>query len=213
MTERARSVRLWNIANIITMIRIFCIPAIIVLLLLIEPEPGFSWLKPGLIQATGWNQQYCFIAAFLFLFASATDYLDGYLARKYDLVTNLGKLLDPLADKLLVMAAMIMLVELAWLPGWMVVVIIGRELFITALRGIATTEGIVIAASQLGKFKTAFQVIALSFVILHYNLDVVSGTTLHPSSVGMILFIIAFIFTVWSGLDYFLKFWPQLVKE
>jgi CDP-diacylglycerol--glycerol-3-phosphate 3-phosphatidyltransferase len=213
MTEKARSVRLWNVANIITIIRVFCIPAIIVLLLLVEPESSLSWLKPGLIQAAGWNQQYCFLAAFLFLFAAATDYLDGYIARKYDLVTNLGKLLDPLADKLLVMAAMIMLVEMAWLPGWMVVVIIGRELFITALRSIASSEGIVIAASQLGKFKTAFQVVALFFIILHYNLDVTSSTTFHPSSVGMILFIIAFIFTLWSGLDYLFKFWPQLIKK
>lgn len=213
MTEKNKPVSTWNIANIITMSRILCIPVIVVLLMLVEHEKPVSWMNPEKITDTGWNQLYCLIAAFLFVFASVTDYVDGYLARKYNLVTDLGKLLDPLADKLLVMGAMIMLVELSWLPGWMVVVVIGRELFITALRSIASTEGIVIAASILGKFKTAFQVTALSFIILHYNIQFSSSTALHPYPIGMILFILAFIFTLWSGTDYFVKFWSLMVKK
>jgi CDP-diacylglycerol--glycerol-3-phosphate 3-phosphatidyltransferase len=212
MAEEGKSVGTWNIANIITIIRILCIPVIVVLLLYVEPEAPLEYFDPDQPEPMAWNQFYCLLAAILFVIASLTDYLDGYIARRYNLVTDLGKLLDPLADKLLVMAAMIMLVELQWLPGWMVVVIIGRELLITGMRSMASTRGIVIAASQAGKFKTAFQVTALSFLIIHYNVQLAPGLPLHPAVVGMVIFIIAFIFTLYSGIEYFIRFWPHLMK-
>jgi CDP-diacylglycerol--glycerol-3-phosphate 3-phosphatidyltransferase len=202
-----------NSANIITIIRIGCIPGVIVLLWLVDPESSNSYIYANVTDPQGLNRLYCFIAACLFVFAAITDYFDGYLARKYDMVTNLGKLLDPLADKLLVMSAMIMLVELGWLPAWMVIIIVGREISITALRSIASAEGIVMAADNLGKLKTAFQVTALSSLLIHYQINLGSILSVNPHTVGLVLFLIAFVFTIWSGADYFVKFLPLLKKK
>src|ERR671925_418532 len=121
---------IWNIPNIITLIRIALIPVMAVLLLSPSKEAGF-W------------------AAAVFAVASITDWLDGYLARRMGIVTVFGKFLDPIADKLIVMAALIMILPFDRVPAWMVLVILGREMIITGLRGIASTEGVVIAASNL----------------------------------------------------------------
>lgn len=141
-----------------------------------------------------------FIAALLFIFASATDWIDGYIARKYNLITNLGKFLDPLADKLLVSAALIMLVQLELASAWIVIVIISREFAVTGLRLVAAGEGIVLAAGQMGKLKTATQMIAIILLLLHN----------YPFSylnlpVGSIMLYLALFFTVVSGVDYFIK--------
>lgn len=141
-----------------------------------------------------------FIAALLFIIASATDWIDGHYARKHNLVTNLGKFLDPLADKLLVSAALILLVEIGAAPAWVVIIIISREFAVTGLRLVAAGEGIVLAAGKMGKLKTATQMIAIAALLLH---------NFPFSFVGFpfatIMLYVALFFTVLSGYDYFAK--------
>jgi CDP-diacylglycerol--glycerol-3-phosphate 3-phosphatidyltransferase len=183
---------IWNIPNIITLIRIALIPVMAVLLLSPSKEAGF-W------------------AAAVFAVASATDWLDGYLARRLEIVTIFGKFLDPIADKLMVMAALIMVLPFNRVPAWMVLVILGREIIITGLRGIASSEGIVISASDLGKFKTIFQIVAILGLLLHYDYHWFFGID-HPylyvnmQNVGMFYLWIATVITIWSGVDYLVKF-------
>jgi CDP-diacylglycerol--glycerol-3-phosphate 3-phosphatidyltransferase len=187
-----------NLPNILTMVRIAAIPLLCVLLLSPERETGF-W------------------AAALFAAASVTDWLDGYLARRMGIVTVFGKFLDPIADKLIVMAALIMILPFDRVPAWMVLVILGREMIITGLRGIASTEGIVIPASNLGKFKTIFQLVAIIGLLLHYDYHWFFGIE-HPllvvnmHNVGMFYLWIATIITIWSGGDYLSKFVRVIVK-
>ncbi len=140
------------------------------------------------------------IGALIFIIASATDWIDGHLARKYNLVTNLGKFLDPLADKLLVSAALITLVEMQYVPAWIVIVIISREFAVTGLRLVLAGTGEVVAANMLGKIKTWTQIIAISAYLLH---DVPLNLIYIP--VADIFIWIALIFTVISGFDYFWK--------
>ena len=212
MEDKSTQVPIWNIANYLTLARIAVIPAFIVLLIMVEPETrDHSWFALEPAEPQGKNLLYCFIAALLFSLASITDYFDGYLARKYNITTNLGKLLDPLADKLLVIGAMIMLVELNRLPGWMALIVVTREIGITALRGIATEQGAVIAASKLGKFKTATQMPALIGLLLYYKIPLIITPPLNFFAVGMVLFTVAVVLTVWSGIDYFVKFWKYMV--
>jgi len=187
-----KSPSIFNIPNILTMMRIAAIPLMVYLLLSGERESSF-W------------------AAALFSAASFTDWLDGFLARKMGIVTVFGKFLDPIADKLVVMAALIMIIPLGRVPAWMVLVILGREIIITGLRGIASSEGIVIEASDLGKFKTIFQIVAIIALLLHYDYHWFFSST-HPAllanmhNVGMFYLWIAFFITVWSGADYLFRF-------
>ena len=139
-----------NLPNKLTVLRVCMIPFFVVMLLLNGGE----------------NQTYRYIAAAIFIVASLTDMLDGKIARKYNLVTNFGKFMDPLADKLLVCSALICLVDLKQLPAWMVIVIISREFIISGFRLVASDNGIVIAASYWGKFKTTFQVISVILLIV-----------------------------------------------
>ncbi len=181
-----------NIPNILTLFRIACIPLMVFLL-----------LSPA--------RENCFWAAVVFSFASATDWLDGHLARRMGIVTVFGKFLDPIADKLIVMAALIMLLPYNWVPAWMVLVILGREIVITGLRGIASSEGIVIQASDLGKFKTIFQLVAIIALLLHYPYHWLFGlanplTLVSMQNVGMFFLWVATALTVWSGLDYLFRF-------
>lgn len=139
-----------NLPNKLTVLRVCMIPFFVVMLLLNGGE----------------NQTYRCIAAAIFIVASLTDMLDGKIARKYNLVTNFGKFMDPLADKLLVCSALICLVDLKQLPAWMVIVIISREFIISGFRLVASDNGIVIAASYWGKFKTTFQMISVILLIV-----------------------------------------------
>lgn len=189
-----------NIPNRITLSRILLIP--IFILLLTIPIDWGSWE----IGTTSLPVVH-FVAALLFILASGTDWLDGYYARKYNLVTNLGKFLDPMADKLLVTAAFILLIEMGLAPAWLVIIIISREFAVTGLRLVAAGEGIVLAAGNMGKWKTAFQLIAISFLLLH---DFPFSYLGWP--VGSILLYIALILTVVSGVDYFIKNW-HVMKE
>ncbi len=182
-----------NLPNRITIVRILLIPLFLVFMLV-----PFSW---GNIEiSTSKLPIHHLIGTLVFIIASATDGLDGYYARKYNLVTNLGKFLDPLADKLLVSAALIALVELQLAPAWITIIIISREFGVTGLRLVLAGGGEVVAANILGKWKTVMQIIAISALSLH-NMPF---SLLSFPFANIALFVAVF-FTIWSGWDYFVK--------
>jgi CDP-diacylglycerol--glycerol-3-phosphate 3-phosphatidyltransferase len=167
--------------NQLTLFRIAAVPVIVILLLF-----------P--------NRICTFIAALFFSAAAITDYLDGFLARKKGQVTTLGKIMDPVADKLLVSSAFIMLSSLGWVPAWMACVIIGRELAVNGLRNIIAEKGEDLSASNLGKYKTGFQIAAIIPLMIHFpffGLDV--------QVIGNLFLWGALVFTIWSGVDYFVR--------
>ena len=165
-----------------TLFRVIAVPIIVILLLF-----------P--------NRVCTFIAAILFSAAAITDYLDGYIARTRGLVSTLGKVMDPVADKLLVSSAFIMLTALGWVPSWIVCIIIGREIAVTGLRNIIAERGEDVSASSLGKYKTGFQIAAIIPLLIHYPF-----LGLNPHAVGTFFLWGALGFTIWSGADYFFKF-------
>ncbi|MDR3242758.1 MAG: CDP-diacylglycerol--glycerol-3-phosphate 3-phosphatidyltransferase [Clostridiales Family XIII bacterium] len=167
-----------NAANQLTMFRVVLIPVFMALLL------------------TG---RY-YASAAVFVVASLTDALDGFIARKYGLITNFGKLMDPLADKLLVVSALVCLVELGDIPAWMAVVILAREFTITALRSVAAGEGVVIAADKSGKLKTVFQMAAIIMILLKNQPFELIGVPF-----ASVLLWIALLLTVYSGAEYLIK--------
>jgi len=175
--------------NILTLLRIACVPILIVLLMHTGPLASA-------------------LAAAVFFIATITDYFDGYIARNYNSVTAIGKFLDPMADKLVVTTALIMLAGMPrtpHVPAWMVVVLVTREIMVTALRAVAATEGMVMGADQLGKYKMSLQAIAITGLLIHY-------TYFHVDTFafGMFVLWIALAVTVWSGIDYYLKVWRAL---
>ncbi|MGD9765554.1 MAG: CDP-diacylglycerol--glycerol-3-phosphate 3-phosphatidyltransferase [Candidatus Binatia bacterium] len=173
-----------NLPNLITILRIALVPVLV--LLLRNPGPTASLLAAG-----------------TFFLACWSDFFDGYLARRHGLTSTLGKLLDPLADKLIVMAALVMLAAMPReprVPAWMVVLIVGRELAVTSLRAIATSEGIVLAAEELGKYKTIFQMLALHGLLLHYPFFGVDFF-----SAGMYFLWPSLVLSLWSGVDYHVR--------
>ncbi|HBI05045.1 MAG TPA: CDP-diacylglycerol--glycerol-3-phosphate 3-phosphatidyltransferase [Paenibacillaceae bacterium] len=183
-----------NLPNKITMARIFLVPVVMLFLLV-----RFDYL--GSVEVSGVHITYSeIIATLVFIIAAVTDGLDGYIARSRKMVTNLGKFLDPLADKLLISAVLISLVELQRLDAWIVVVIISREFAVTGLRLVAAAEGIVIAASKLGKWKTVLQILAVTLLILQ-NLPFQSI----GFPVDQILVWAMVIMTIVSGIEYFMK--------
>ena len=177
-----------NLANKVTLARIFLVPIVMFFLLVRIPFGEY-------------------IAAAIFILAAITDGLDGYIARSRKQVTKFGKLLDPLADKLLISAALISLVEISLVPAWIAVVIIGREFAVTGLRSIAASEGVIISASKLGKFKTVTQIVAIVAIILNDFIVNMIGISFN---IGDIFLYIAVVFTFWSGIDYFAKGWKVL---
>ena len=185
---------LLNLPNLLTSLRIFLIP--VFLLLFLTPSPTRSqW------------------AALIFLIAAATDLLDGYMARKMEQITRLGKLLDPIADKLLVISALILLVEFQRVPAILAILLIGREMAITGLRVIATDHGIVIPVERLGKFKTFLQVVAITLLILDSSLlSPLSsfGGGIDPHVWGRILLWGSLILALVSAVQYFYKFSKQI---
>lgn len=190
---------LLNLPNILTMVRIAAVP-IVAVLLMDDSRAGGVW------------------AAAIFGLAAITDAFDGWLARKWEAVTVLGKFLDPLADKLIVMASLIMLIPLDRVPAWAVLVILSREMVITGLRSIASSEGIVIDASPLGKYKTIFQMSAIPGLMLHYDFYWFFGIHwelfhVNMHKVGMFFFYIALFLTVASGIDYLVKFFSVITRK
>lgn len=187
-----------NLPNKITLSRILLIPFFIIVL-----SYPFNWGEWEIGMTTLPVSH--FVGGLIFLIASLTDWLDGYLARKLNLITNMGKFLDPLADKLLVSAAFILLVQLNLAPAWIVILIISREFAITGFRLVAAGEGLVLAASQMGKLKTASQLIAIILLMFHNWPFSYLNISVH-----MFMLYIALIFTIWSGVDYFIKNWNVL---
>lgn len=174
--------QIMNLPNGVTIIRILAIPVILFLLF-----------------ATG--RMFQVITAVIFLLVALTDMLDGYFARSRKMVTTLGKFLDPLADKLLIVTALIALISARGIPLWMVIVIVGREIAVTGLRGIAMSEGMVIPSSLLGKYKTAFEMTSIFCLIL-------KGPFLSIDFylIGIALLWVALLLAVISGVDYFRGF-------
>jgi CDP-diacylglycerol---glycerol-3-phosphate 3-phosphatidyltransferase len=177
-----------NGPNLLTLLRIFFVPVLVAALL-----GDSDWLGRFLFSRETW-------ALTIFLAAAATDYLDGTLARRWGQITTVGTLLDPIADKLLVSAALISLVDIHRVPAWMVILIIGREFAVSGLRSIAASAGYTIEASELGKTKMVAQVVAIALVIGGVRWPVLS-------QYGMMAMWAVMLFAVVSAADYFLKFW------
>ncbi len=180
---------MFNLANKITLARILIVPFVVILLYF-----------PGKLTNL--------IAFFLFFIASATDMLDGFVARREGIVTSFGKFLDPLADKLLICSVLVMLSYLGWVPAWITIVIICRELIVTGLRAMAADEGIVIAADRYGKLKTIMQMLACGPLIIHEPLFGIPVAWL-----GEILLYIALVLTVFSGGNYLYGFYRNWLQE
>lgn len=172
-----------NLANKLTVLRIFLVPIFLIFITVKDIPYG------------------TFVATVIFIIAALTDKLDGYVARSRNQITRFGKFMDPLADKLLVAAALISLVEFHIIPTWVAMIIIAREFAVTGLRAIAAAEGIVIAASWWGKVKTVMQIVAIIFAL--FNLTYKSNAFFHVMTEITIL--AAVIITVLSGVDYFIK--------
>jgi CDP-diacylglycerol--glycerol-3-phosphate 3-phosphatidyltransferase len=188
-----------NLPNLLTLARVAAVPLIVIIMLADSRAAGL------------WS-------AAIFGAAAVTDFIDGWLARKWGVVTVLGKFLDPLADKLIVMAALIMLIPLGRIPAWAVFLVLGREIIITGLRSIASSEGIVIDASDLGKYKTIYQMVAIPGLLLHYDYYWFFGVRselLHVNmhNFGMFFFVIALALTLWSGFDYLYKFFRVFARS
>ena len=180
--EKAPNPSVLTHPNTLTLFRIISVPIIVILLMM-----------PNRLTA--------FIAGLIFSAAAITDYFDGYLARRYGLVSNLGKVMDPVADKLLVSCSLIMLTALGWMPAWIACIIIGRELAVTGLRNIIAQNKQDVSASSLGKYKTGFQIAAIIPLMFHYP-----ALGFDFQAIGMFFLWGALGFTVWSGADYFLRF-------
>ena len=182
-----------NLPNLLTLSRIFLVPLLVAVLLrksAVELDTGWVVLTREAI------------ALVIFLAAALTDLLDGYLARRRRQVTTFGKLLDPIADKVLVSAALISLVELDRVAAWMVVLIVSREFAVSVLRNVALSEGVVIVASEFGKAKMVSQVAAVSLLLLAPHSAVVE-------QIGYVVLWLALLLTVWSMVDYFRAFWQR----
>lgn len=182
-----------NLANRITLARIFLVPVLMIFLLM---RYNIGTFTIGSLSMT-YNE---LIAALVFILAASTDGLDGYIARKNKIVTNLGKFLDPLADKLLISAALVCLVEMQRLEAWIAIVIISREFAVTGLRLVAAAEGLVIAASPLGKLKTWVQIIAITAIMIRNFPFAFFGIPFDEVATWAMVII-----TLYSGYDYFAK--------
>jgi CDP-diacylglycerol--glycerol-3-phosphate 3-phosphatidyltransferase len=182
-------IMMFNTANNLTLARIGVVPILVVML-----------SYPGKIM--------CLAATLVFIAAAVTDVFDGYIARRFNLVTSLGKFLDPLADKLLVASVLIMLAGQGFIPAWVAVVIICREIAVTGLRAVAADMGVVIAADAFGKLKTVMQACALCPLILHYPLY-----GFDPQPLGTLLLYVALVLTLGSGVNYFSNFYGAATRQ
>ena len=182
-----------NIPNILTIARIFFVPLLVGAL--VEQDVRF--------QVAGFQITNDWLALGIFLCAAATDLLDGYLARRLGQITTIGTLLDPIADKMLISAALIALVQVRAVPGWLVILLIGREFAVSGLRSIASAEGYTIAASDLGKTKTTAQVLGIGLLLMS-----IRHAWLAPAAHWCMGAVVAF--SLISAFDYFWKFWRRV---
>ena len=193
-----RGAHLTALPNLLSLLRIGLVPVLV--LLLVWPSPATR-----------------IAAAVCFLVACVTDFLDGWLARRHGITTALGQFLDPLADKLIVAAVLIMLAATGpepRVPAWMAVVIVLRELAVTGLRGIASRGGVVLPALELGKYKMLFQTFALEALLLHGRWPVPgTGLTVDFYAGGMVLLWVALVLAVWSAVDYHVRILRQVVLD
>lgn len=199
-----------NLPNSLTLIRIFLVPLLVVVLLTppwasahiaakLDSVSYASWLGQVVSWLTDWREV---VGVVIFLTAAATDWLDGFLARRRGEVTTLGTLLDPIADKLLTVSAFISLVELQVAPAWMVVLVVGREFAVSGMRSIAAARGLIIGASPWGKFKTGSQVVAITLLILTRTLDRWG----RYGFLGVAALWVVVVLAMVSAFDYFVKF-------
>src|SRR5471030_654229 len=182
-----------NLPNSLTILRIFFVPLLVAALL----QENVALDLGGVKVTNEW------LSLAIFLSAAGTDLLDGYLARRWRQVTTIGTLLDPIADKLLVSAALISLVQERVVPGWLVVLLIGREFAVSGLRSIAAVEGYTIKASELGKTKTFWQVLAISLLMISMHHAWVTRWA------DISLYVVV-LFSIWSAIAYFMKFWRKI---
>ena len=182
-----------NLPNTLTIARIFFVPLFVAVL--VQERIILHWNGAVITNDV--------VALIIFWVAAATDLLDGYLARRWGQVTTIGTLLDPIADKLLVSAALISLVQVRVVPGWLVVLLVGREFAVSGLRSIAAAEGYTIKANELGKTKTFLQVVAISLLMM---------TRHHPifDTPAYIALYAVVLFSLWSAVSYFSKFWRKI---
>jgi len=186
-----------NLPNLLTFARVLMIPAVLYLLSKGGPRD-------------------CVWAAMVYALAAITDFVDGYLARKMNLISVLGKFLDPLADKLIVACTLVWLVSMGRIPAWAVALLLSREITITALRSIASAEGLVIAAGDGGKVKTALQMVGILCLIIGYPYPLWMGIDLGVVDlvhVGRLLVYGSLFYSLWSGADYFAVFFQAIEKE
>ena len=187
----------WNLPNMLTLGRIAVIPL-------------FVWFTYDA------DPFYSLLAAVIFTLAAITDVIDGFLARRWNMITVVGKLMDPLADKLIVMAALVMMTRLGRIPAWVVIVLLARELIVGGLRQIAASEGMVIAAGQEGKWKTSLQLVGIITLCVHYvhRIDfLVAQVDVDFNAMGKLFVYISTAFSVWSAAIYFRGFIAMLAKR
>ncbi len=187
-----------TLPDIITISRIFAAVVICIILYILKVYTD----NPGLNLALSWA------SGILFILAAITDSIDGYLARKYQITTNMGKLLDPIADKVLVLSVLVMLIPLGRVPAWVAVVLILREIVVTGVRGIAAADGIVIPAAPMGKLKTVFQSIALGALLIYHKMNFF-GIVLDLELIGTFTIYLSLIVSVISGYAYVANFVKQ----
>jgi CDP-diacylglycerol--glycerol-3-phosphate 3-phosphatidyltransferase len=172
-----------RLPNWLTFLRLILIPFFVILM--IDPTPG------SITAAT-----------VIFIVAAITDYVDGIIARRYGAVSDFGKLLDPMADKILVMAALVMIASQKWVPGWMVVAVLAREIWVTGLRGVAASQGTVVAASGSGKFKSGLQMVAIVFLLQQGGGLQLAGHMVTCHQFGIFLLLISLAFSYWGATEY-----------
>ena len=196
-----------NLPNALTLFRIFLVPLLVVVLL--APPWAAARVQDtfGVEGFVNWLKQWReVVAVAIFLLAAATDWLDGYLARSRNQITDFGKLLDPIADKLLTVSAFIALVELRLAPAWMIVMIVGREIAVSGMRSIAASKGLVMAASSWGKLKTVSQIVAITLLILSHSIE----RWFRLGNLGEIALWAVLLLSLFSMAQYFVSFSKQV---
>lgn len=193
----AGSKSIWTPANIVTCVRVVLVPVWLAMAEFLGIGNN-DWTLGGTLSVF-----VCFVAL------SLTDKLDGYLARSRNEVTTFGKFLDPIADKLAVVVALCYLLEIGLINSWVLLVVIAREFLVSGMRMVVATKGVVVAASNLGKWKTATTMVAICLLLFHC----VMPDAYFFYFVGEVLMAVAVVLTAWSGIDYFVKCWPALTEE